>query len=290
MTWTIIAHRSELSKPGDFVNVGGIAAVNHDGNIVAWDGICAHRGARVFDETHGNRPLVCPYHGFKGDAVIGDRYLTAWVGDWFCVGDGSVSLAEQFGGVMGILDGASSAIRRRFSFDSFAMSCHWSTAVENTLEDLHVPSVHPDTFHKLDLRLIGMDQQGKNSVAFYNVGDAHTVRGLTAMSRYFDGARPGEYFHLYLWPHTCLSSVGGFSYSLQHYFPSAAWTQFHTRLYVGPVRGDAPNLDYFFEEAAGFNRKVFQQDAAICARVVGKGTRRTESEKRVQWFRNVSAA
>lgn len=289
MTWALIAHRSELAQPGDYVILSGggeqLLACSHEGEIIVSDNVCLHRGSRIFSGTHGNAPLVCPYHGFKGEAIQKPKALTAWVGDWLFAGDESEKLADQLHGLSPVLEIFSRNIAKRHAFDMLPMSCDWRVAVENTLEDLHVPSVHKDTFGKLKLSDANFDRFGRNSLATYKIGDEHTLRGLKAMSRSFEDVAPDEYFHIFLWPNTCLSSAGGFTFSLQHYLPSGGFTMLHSRLYQGRTKADAPNLGYFFDEAWNFNRLVFQQDAGACANVRGQGTYLTPSEERVKWFR-----
>lgn len=289
MSWVLLCHRSELAKDGDYVLLTAgseqALAYNHNGTVIVTDNRCLHRGARVFNGTHGNAPLKCPYHGFQDESVLKAQELTQWVGDWLFAGDGSTKLENELDAIGPVLAGISEKIGKRHAFDSFPMPCDWKVAVENALEDLHVGSVHPDTFGKLDLKLKEMRRHGRNSVAMYDIGDARTVKGLTAMSKAFVDVDPSAYFHILLYPNTCISSVGGFSYSVQHYLPNGGFTQLHTRLYRGKMRADAPNISYFFDEAVGFNKTVFAQDSAICARVQGDGTYLTEKEKRITWFR-----
>ena len=165
------------------------------------------------------------------------------------------------------------------------MRCNWEVAVENTLEDLHVPFVHRHSFHKLRLKRLGMQRHGKHSIAFYQVGDERIVKGLQSMSRWFVHVDPTVYFHLLIYPNVCLSSVGGFSYSLQHYEGSKDGTWFSTQLFPGKLAARAPDLRSFFDEAARFNRQVFEEDAEICANVQGRGGVLMPQEQRIAWFR-----
>lgn len=289
MTWSLIAHRSELEKPGDYVLLTAGAeqslAYNHAGTVIVTDNICLHRGARVFSGLHGNAPLVCKYHGFRDDKALKAEALTAWVGDWLFYGDGSTTIEDDLGDLLPIISGISENVGKRHAFDLLNMPCSWDVAVENTLEDLHVRTVHPDTFLKLDLQLQAATRHGRNSMAAYKVGDERTVRHLSGMAKLFENVQPDTYFHILLWPYTCISSVGGFTFSVQHYLPSGGFTALHSRLYQGRTKASAPYLGYFFDEAVGFNRMTFQQDAEICQRVAGRGTYLTEAEQRVKWFR-----
>lgn len=290
MTWQLVAHRSELAKPGDYVLLSAgaeqLLAYNQDGTIIISDNRCLHRGSRIFSGTHGNAPLTCPYHGFSGDAIQKAQMLTAYVGDWLFAGDGGTRIEDDLGDLAPVLAGISEKIHRRHAFDKMPMPCDWKIAVENALEDLHLPTVHPDTFGKLGLKAFTTTRHGKNSVAHYAVTDDRTVKVLTSISKHFKDVDPLAYFHILLWPGTCISSVGGFTFSVQHYLASGGFTQLHTRLYSSKVKDRTPNMGYFFDEAAAFNRLVFQQDSIACANVVGEGTYLTENEQRVKWHRD----
>lgn len=291
MTWTLAAHRSELAKDGDYVSLPGLTVYNRVGELIAWNGLCSHRGARIFDYGTGKRPLVCPYHGLKDRAITDKvtRLLTAWVGNFLFVGDGSAHLFEQLGKLHGLLIAMSNFIDRAHSFDTLRMDCPWNIAIENTLEDYHVASVHPNTFGRLGVVQVESERHAKNSIAHYTVTDDRTVRGLTRMAEHFKHVRPHEYFHMHLYPWTCLSSVGGFSYSLQHYFPDRPGsTLLCSRLYAPHLHEGAPDLSFFFDEARTFNQRVFREDAEICARVSGSGSFLFPNEQRLAWFRSAN--
>lgn len=295
MTWNLLAHRSELAHPNDYVVLGGaeqVAAVNLDGEIIVTNNVCAHRGARVLDGGCGNRQMRCPYHGWEGKATISQQYLTAWVGDWlFCFQPGVLPIPEALEDSLDdlgpLLAGISEQISGRHSMDSLPLPCDWRIAVENSLESVHVPTVHPDTFHKLALTDERLERHGRNSVALYKIGDRRTVESLTRLARYVPGAQPDHYFHIFLSPYTCLSSVGGFSFSLQHYMPMHGMTQLHSRLYTPKMAPASPDLSWFFQEAQAFNRRTFDQDALVCSRVVGQGTTLGPGEDRIKWMREV---
>lgn len=289
MNWLLAAHRTELQQHGNYVVLDSgadqIAALNLEGEILATDNICPHRGARVLPGSHGQRPIVCPYHGLTGKAAIGRQYLTQWIGDWLFVGDGVTRIEDDLDDLGPLLAGLSHRITRRHSFEVMPMPCDFRVAVENALEDYHVDSVHPDTFGKLKMRLDAMDRHGRNSGAIYTLEDERTVKGLSAFAKHFEDVQPDHYFHIFLYPYTAISSVGGFSFSVQHYLPDGNFTRLHTRLYAGKSRPEAPNYSWFFDEAADFNRRVFEQDSAICVKVIGQGTFLTKNEERVRWFR-----
>lgn len=147
------------------------------------------------------------------------------------------------------------------------MRCNWRIAIENALEDVHVAHVHKDSLAKLGLKLREMNRCGKNSWATYTITDERSLKGLRAMARHFEMPFPETYYHLYCFPDLCISSVGGFTFSRQYYIRSGDdHTTLETELYPGLVKASAPDLTWFFDRAAAFNKQVFEEDARMCER------------------------
>ncbi len=69
----VVAHRSELAEPGDFVThddtgVPILVTRTDSGDIKAFLNVCRHRGARLQGEPCGNaRRFTCPYHAWNYD-------------------------------------------------------------------------------------------------------------------------------------------------------------------------------------------------------------------------------
>ncbi|WP_161563997.1 aromatic ring-hydroxylating oxygenase subunit alpha [Cupriavidus lacunae] len=70
----LVAHRSELPNPGDFItrDVFGtplLLSRQNDGSVQAFLNMCSHRGGRVETGESGNRRVfTCRYHGWSYDA------------------------------------------------------------------------------------------------------------------------------------------------------------------------------------------------------------------------------
>lgn len=272
---TFIAHRTELAQDGDYVRLPHLTAYNNAGDIIVWNGRCPHRGAMIFDIGMGNKKMKCPYHGWESDLIEGkvDRIPTRWVGEFLFVeaGDDDLDSVTE-------LPTLSTKLCARHSFDFLNMQCDWRVAVENALEDMHVPHVHPTTFGTLKMSSPMFIKLGRNSTAVYSV-DARVARTFGS----------AVYFHLLLYPNTCISSVAGASYSIQQYFSNGPDTVFLTRLYQPSSNGGRESVSsdpsFFLKQAREWNIKVFTEDAHICARVEGTGTILTANEKRIKWFR-----
>ncbi|MDE0154765.1 MAG: Rieske 2Fe-2S domain-containing protein, partial [Gammaproteobacteria bacterium] len=70
-SWNYLCHESQLSDPGDYLTteIAGnpVIVIRHeDSTIKVLHNRCAHRAARVLENTQGNaRVLNCIYHGWR---------------------------------------------------------------------------------------------------------------------------------------------------------------------------------------------------------------------------------
>jgi phenylpropionate dioxygenase-like ring-hydroxylating dioxygenase large terminal subunit len=292
--WHLVAHRSELSEPGAFLRLtwalGDLVLHNDEGEVIAFDNVCPHRGARLFVEDHGARRAVCPYHGwsYRGgqvrvplaktfppgalDKVGLRRFQTAWCGDFLFVGiEPMQDLQTQLAGAFAPLAQVSSQIAGRRDFNAFEFQSDWRVAVENALESDHVNPIHPQTLAPLGLKDDTTVFDGPNTTYAAHITDSRTLRGLTTMGRFFevDGAYPG-YWTIHVFPFAMVSSTFGYSYSLQTFLPSATPHRSHfcSRQLAGKVKpGYEAAVEAFLDSSARVNRQIFDEDHAICARV-----------------------
>jgi phenylpropionate dioxygenase-like ring-hydroxylating dioxygenase large terminal subunit len=163
--WHLLCHRSELPQPGDFMRLqwlgDDVVAANEGDDIVVFDNVCPHRGARFFTEENGNSPITCPYHGwtyqsgqmhilcsekFKkqelGNVQLG-KLQTAWCGDFLFVAPAPLkALDAQLGDLYEKLASISMDITARSDWNSYTYECDWKLAIENGLDSLHTPFVH----------------------------------------------------------------------------------------------------------------------------------------------------
>lgn len=293
--WHLACHRRELPAPGDYLRfetaVGDIVVFNDGRELVAFDNRCPHRGARLYDGTSGNQPASCKYHGwthsagtmiiparekFSGCDLSGARlreYKVDWCGDFLFVAiEPRAALYDQLGETAEILENVSFNIDARADVNQYAYECYWPLAVENALEPYHISMIHPQTLATLDLQDGENRFMGINSVWRAPVGNARIRRQLEGLKRFFriDYAYEG-YLSVYLFPFTMISSTYGYSYSLQHFFPApdGRRTTFCSRLLTAPAADErsAGMVASFFESTAQVNRRVFEEDHAVCKRL-----------------------
>jgi phenylpropionate dioxygenase-like ring-hydroxylating dioxygenase large terminal subunit len=293
--WHLACHRSELPANGDFLRLRildqEVVVFNDQGDIVAFDNRCPHRGARMYLGDHGQQPATCAYHGWtyaSGQFLIPDRaqftrcdlksvdfkrWQTEWVGDFLFVGvSPAQDIGAQLGEIQPILEDISFGVTGRQDWNAYAFECDWKIAIENALEPYHVGLVHPQSLGLLELEAGHNAFHGQNSIWYAPLGNTRMASKLSRLSDLFslDFQYKG-YMSIYIYPFTMLSSTYGLSYSLQHFLPSteADRTHFYSRLLtMGLKPGKSPELmQGFFTSTAQTNRRVFVEDHEVCKRV-----------------------
>ncbi|SFC06845.1 aromatic ring-hydroxylating oxygenase subunit alpha [Massilia yuzhufengensis] len=294
--WHLACHRNELPTPGDYLRMrtplGDLVVFNDSGELVAFDNLCPHRGARMFDGEAGNGPATCRYHGWsyqKGRVIVPlvedfagcdtssarlNTYRLDWCGDFLFVGLAPrQGLYQQLGEAAALLENIGFNIAGRIDLNAGSFHCYWPVAVENALEPYHIAMVHPDTLGTLALQAGANHYLGSNSVWYAPLGNERVNKQLHGLRRHFaiDYGYDG-YMSIYLFPFTMISSTFGYSYSLQHFFPAAGGaeeTHFSSRLLGAHLANErsAQLLAPLFASTAGINRKVFEEDHEVCRRV-----------------------
>lgn len=293
--WHLICHKSEVEKARDFVRVqtfaGDVVAVNNGTEVQVFDNLCPHRGAQIFDQNFGNRPFVCPYHGwsFANSKIrIADKeqfdhclnkkltinsYKTCWVGNFlFFAIDPIHEIHAQLGGLEKDIEKISESISYRHDCNAYKYDSIWQIAVENALEPYHVSAIHPQSLARLKLGQGENRYYGSNSAWFTEVGDTRTTSRLNRLSRMFDLSYQHKgYVNIYLFPFSMISSTFGLSYSIQNFFPDFGInsTSFVSRLYSSRLKNEQnrPIISSFLDSTAALNRQVFEEDQLICSRI-----------------------
>ena len=298
--WHLACHRNELPQAGDYLRLstplGELVVFNDGGELVAFDNLCPHRGARIYTGAAGNQPPTCRYHGWSfhgGRVTVPDAaafagcdlstarlntLLLEWCGDFLFVAIAPrQGLYAQLGETAGLLENIGFNVAGRLDLNAYDFGCYWAVAVENALEPYHIGMVHPDTLGALDLQAGENVYHGRNSVWRAPLGNTRVDKQLQSLKRQFaiDFAYDG-YMSIYLYPFTMVSSTYGYSYSLQHFLPAAngaGTTHFSSRLLGAHAANPraAQLLAPLFASTAEINRKVFDEDHQVC-RLVPKSS------------------
>ena len=291
--WHMVAHRRELPNNNDFIKfktpIGDVVLFNDDGELIAFDNRCAHRGALIYSEDFGNQPNTCRYHGwyFKNGNLHIPRqeqfiecdirkaelkqYSLAWCGDFLFLGiNPKYELYEQLDGVASHIENISFNIEGRLHLNTYEYECYWPLALENALEPYHIDMVHPNTLATLKLDSGSNEFYNCNSIWKAFVGNLRINKQLAGLNRFFNIDYQFEgYMSIFMFPFTMISSTFGYSYSVQNFFPSGSnldRTNFMSRLLVSPPKGDMERkiVTPFFESSARVNEMVFNEDHEIC--------------------------
>jgi len=282
-------HRSELKQHNSYVllNLFGndIIVYNDNGNIICFDNICPHRGAPFLcgRENEGCEKLQCPYHGWQydnGKLIIPNRnqfrheelenidllrYETEYCGDFvFIAKTPHFTLNEQLGDFYEILEKISYSIDSKIDLNRNAFDANWKISLENALENYHVPSVHPNTLAPLELSNGEIKFDRLNSIWISDIKNKKVFTKLKRLNHIFDESifRKENYFSIYLFPFSMISSTFGYSYAFQSFFPDTPQsTSFYSRTYSVKSKLDT---EPFYNSVKGVNRQIFDEDIRVC--------------------------
>lgn len=175
----VIAHCSEIAKPGSFItlDVLGVPLIlvrQGDGTVAAYVNVCRHRGGRVENEASGARRMfVCRYHGWTYNRDGGTLRNVPY-GEFFdsvekeCNGLETVRVEERHGLIWANLSGDGEPVSEYLGPDleaqlaplgmelmtpylskSFTLDINWKLVMDGALDTLHTKFLHPDTVGKM---------------------------------------------------------------------------------------------------------------------------------------------
>jgi len=294
--WHPLCFNSDLPNDRDFLRFDvldfEVVIFNDKGRLIAFDNRCPHRGSRFFTEDHGNRGVICKYHGWSfsdgrlripnAASFVGcdienaslNQFKLETCGDLVFFGvNPEVSLQEQIGShVYSVVERLSRDVQACSDFNRYEFECNWTIALENALEPYHIPLIHRNTLATLKLGVGENVFEGENSIWYSPVEDERVQRRLSGLSKFFETTNPYQgYMSIFLFPFAMISSTFGYSYSMQNFFPSPKGDRafFTSRLF--PARTSDSRYseitDLFSKSTAELNRKVFEEDHEICKRV-----------------------
>jgi len=178
-TWQLVAHVSDLLRPGDFVPVTileqpVVLVRGLEGELRGFYNVCRHRAGQVA-LTKGNRKsLQCRYHGWtygldgslracpemeetadfdKAEFGLQPVRVESWGPFVFVNLDPDAPpLIEALGAIPGEVAAAGfdldtmSRVERR----DYLVQSNWKVYVDNYLEGYHIPIAHPALFREID--------------------------------------------------------------------------------------------------------------------------------------------
>lgn len=293
------AHQSELSNFGDFIQINAaekdILLINDHGIIKAFENSCPHRGCRLIDQQVGNvEKVICPYHGWQFqegkvfipslkdfenaaiEAVTLHYYSVELCGNFiFFSPNPQHSLKEQIGIFWDDLEMMSYSIDQKIDQNPQPFEANWKISLENAIESYHVSKIHAKTLEPLLLDTRDIRYDANNSFLVAPIGNAKITKKLLQSNELFQRKYiNNNYFSLYLFPYSMISSTYGYSYAFQTFFPKAPTsTAFINHTYS--TRTDYPDL---LNGSVAINHKIFIEDAYICALTQQGASTRTEQK------------
>ncbi len=300
-SWVCVGLTSELSDNNDFLTtvIADIPVVlqNMKGQIKAFQNVCSHRFSIIQTEPKGNRPMVCPYHGWSYNEEglpLGIpkkplfefskeelhclklvEYSVATCGNLLFVklANNDVTLEDYLGNFYAYIEEVSNSFGRLVDVNEMKIEANWKIVVENTLESYHVNLIHTDTFRKLGTS--GLDFQFSKSHSLWSTDlkYAEDDKAVQVVHKPYKN-RPFKingYNHLLIFPNVLLSTTYGISFNISFVTPvSEAVSNFKS--YVFTTRKNEEKKTSAVEEAyenslKDFNRKVFAEDKFICEKV-----------------------
>ena len=302
-TWNFVCFTRDLLQENDFIAtfIGSVPVVvqNIRGDIKAFKNVCSHRHSIIQVKDKGNRPLLCPYHGWAYDkkgipkgipkkplfnftkqeleCLKLKEYQLEICGSlvFVNVSENTTSLKEYLGGIYNEVEEITNAFGDLIDVNKITINANWKILVENTLESYHVNLIHEETFKKLEAEGINFTFTENHSVWDAPIKVKEDDKKLSRVHKPYQD-RPYKiegYKHLIVFPNILISSTYGISFNLSQIVPIDANSSLFTS-YVFMTKSTSKeisqktSLQLMYEKSLiEFNRKVFDEDKAICEKV-----------------------
>lgn len=321
--WIFVGFKNELANHNDFITkkIGNIPIVvqNFKGEIKALLNVCSHRFSLIQTKSCGNRPLLCPYHGWAYDkkgipcgipkkplftefspSQLDDLKLKKYQVD-FCgdlcfvkVNYSNQTLKEYLGEFYNELEVLSTSKSVCVDTNTLDINSNWKVIVENTLESYHVNLVHSNTFRKLGASGLDFSFSEKHSKWTAPLALNEDDPKLKSIHSKFKNRKLkiDGYEHYLIYPNLLISTSYGVSYNFSLIEPiTEDKTKFTSYVYLADHE-ETPLTKAYAQSLVDFNREVFDEDKEICE-FVQEGVKHTDQpgvlsleEKRVHSFQN----
>ncbi|WP_426483844.1 aromatic ring-hydroxylating oxygenase subunit alpha [Flavobacterium sp. 2] len=324
--WHFVGFKSDFLNDNDFITlkIGGtpIVVQNVRGTVKSFLNVCSHRFSILQQEKSGNRPLLCPYHGWAYDKegipsgipkkplfkkftkeelceMKLKEFKVSFCGNLCFVSlDENVESLEDFIGVFyKELESMSLTLGTKIDSNSMEIKANWKVIVENTLESYHVGLVHAETLAKLEPSGLDFSFDKKNSSWTSELNIVKDKGGYKKINSFYS-PRDYEidgYKHILIFPNLLISSTHGVSFNYSLIEPlDANNTRFTSYVFTALSESETKSIviKAFEESLIAFNRQVFDEDKTVC-QFVQEGVRHTnlsgklsDEEERVHHFQN----
>jgi phenylpropionate dioxygenase-like ring-hydroxylating dioxygenase large terminal subunit len=297
--WNFIGFKDQLVENNDFITLDfwGLPIViqNLNGSIKAFLNICSHRFCIIQKDSKGNRPLLCPYHGWSYNSfgipsgipkrpLFSDyskedlqklklkEYQVEFCGDIMFLNlneANTVTLAESLGTFYNELENISLSLGTLVNVNTMEINANWKIVVENTLESYHVNMIHADTFKKLGAKGHNFIFEGRHSSWVADVELSRSDSKNNFINKNFKANKftVEGYKHILIFPSLLVSTTHGNSFNFSKIEAiSPSKTRFTNYVYLAKTSDQAKPvvLEAFGNSLAEFNKQVFQEDKDVC--------------------------
>jgi phenylpropionate dioxygenase-like ring-hydroxylating dioxygenase large terminal subunit len=296
--WICVGFAEDLARPNDFVTaeIGprGIVVQNFKGRIRAFRNVCSHRFSRIQCERGGNRPLLCPYHGWSYDehgTPVGipfnahsfgfdeaDRarlalvpYAVETCGRFVFVRmapDGP-GLADFLGAYHPALAHLSEVFPDRFEQVSLEWDGNWKVGMDNAAEGYHVPLVHPESFAEVLTLDLDVSTEREHSLYRGRLTD-RSRRWWDNVARNIE-LKPSElypeYANFLIFPNIVITLSYGAFMTFQTIEPiGPGRLRINSTAWLAANRGGGAR-EIVVHSLQAFSHKVREEDRGACAKV-----------------------
>lgn len=301
--WHYVGMIDDFVKLNDYVTIIiseiPIVVQNVKGEIKAFKNICSHRHSIIQVDSYGNRPLICPYHGWaynenglpKGiprkpyfdfsedylECLRLKEYKVEFCGKLVFVNldEDPISLNEFLGQEFFLeMRSLSNAIGPKVDHNHMIIQANWKILVENTLESYHVNLIHADSFLRLgangnDFSYCGSHSYWDANLKFKeNEGKQEKIhRPFQNRACVIDGYR-----HIFIFPNLLISTTYGISFNISLIQPiNELESSFKSFVFLTEKNSNSksnPAIENLYKDSlVEFNRQVFNEDKEICEKV-----------------------
>lgn len=301
-TWNFVCFTQDLINEDDFVTIaiGEVPVVvqNIRGQIKAFKNVCSHRHSIIQVENKGNRPLMCPYHGWAYDkngipkgipkkplfnfstkeleCLKLKNYHVEICGTlvFVNVGGDVPSLKNYLGEIYPRVEKISSSFGELLDVNKIIIKANWKILVENTLESYHVNLIHEETFKRLGAEGMKFSFSNVHSIWEAPLKLKENDDKVQRVHKPYQN-RPYKidgYEHLLLFPNVLISSTYGISFNLSSIIPldseSSLFTSYVFITKAFSEKTEKSSIQSMYEKSLKeFNRRVFDEDKQICEKV-----------------------
>lgn len=320
--WIFVGFDHELINHNDFITkqIGNIPVViqNIHGEVKAFMNVCSHRFSTIQIEEKGNRPLVCPYHGWSFNEegtptgipkkpLFKDfskkelcelklkEYSLEKCGNLYFIhiNQPKQTLKEFLGEFFDEIELMFANDIKCIDVNKLEIKSNWKIIVENTLESYHVNMVHSDTFKKLGARGLDFKFINNHSMWRSDLNLSEDDPKLEKIHAPFSNRKfkTNGYLHYLIFPNLLISTSYGISFNLSIIHPTSPnSTTFTSNVFLTTPIHENAIVQNYSQSLINFNRQVFDEDKVICEEVQ-KGVSVTDKpgvlsleEKRVHHF------